>query len=94
MFSVPARNILSYGPDENKVAKFSRQHFKKISGTLMNQRINADPKSFKFKSSIADNANNAGIANITIVVTLKYLESDSHLPKKTFLFVLTIALQK
>ena len=50
----------------------------------MNQRITADPKSLKFKSSIADNANNAGIANVKIVVTLKYLKSDSHLPKKTF----------
>ena len=30
----------------------------------MNQRITADPKSLKFKSSIADNANNAGIANV------------------------------
>ena len=51
----------------------------------MNQRITADPKSFKFKSSIADNANNAGISNVKIVVTLKYLKSDSYLPKKTFL---------
>ena len=50
----------------------------------MNQRITADPKSLKFKSSIADNANNAGIANVKIVVTLKYLKSDSQLPKKTF----------
>ena len=50
----------------------------------MNQRITADPKSFKFKWSIADNANNAGISNVKIVVTLKYLKSDSHLPKNTF----------
>ena len=53
----------------------------------MNQRITADPKSFKFKSSIADNANNAGISNVKIVVTLKYLKSDSYLPKKTFFYL-------
>ena len=50
----------------------------------MNQRITADPKSLKFKSSIADNTNNSGIANVKIVLTLKYLNPDSHLAKKTF----------
>ena len=30
-----------------------------------------DSKSFKFKLSITDNTNNAGIANVKIVVTIK-----------------------
>ena len=34
-----------------------------------------DSKSFKFKSSITDNTNNAGIANVKITVPLKYLSN-------------------
>ena len=34
-----------------------------------------DSKSFKFKSSITDNTNNDGIANVQIVLSLKYLSN-------------------
>ena len=34
-----------------------------------------DSELFKFKSSITDNTNNAGIANVKIVVPLKYLSN-------------------
>ena len=44
----------------------------------MNQRITADPKSFKFKSSIADNANNAGISNVKIAITLAQVKASDN----------------
>ena len=41
----------------------------------------ADSKSFKFKSSITNNTNNAGIANVKIIVPLKYLSNFWRTPE-------------
>ena len=41
----------------------------------------ADSKSFKFKSSITNNTNNAGIANVKIIVPLKHLSNFWRTPE-------------
>ena len=59
------------------------ENYAKISASLW-QYCNDEPNenitdfiAFKFKSSITDNANNAGIANVKIVVSLKFLSNFS-----------------
>ena len=56
--------------------EYSGNYVKKVASCRDETDDNiTDCKSFKFKSSITDNSNNAGVANVNIVATLKYLSN-------------------
>ena len=67
---MPMYNSLEYSENYAKISASLWQYCRdEPDGKI------ADSISFKFKSSITDNTNNAGIANVNIVVPLKYLSN-------------------
>ena len=65
---MPMYNLLDYSENYTKTSASSWQYCRDESDPNI-----TDSKSFKSKSSITDNANNAGITNVKIVVTLSCL---------------------
>ena len=56
--------------------EYSGNYAKKVASCRDETDDNiTDCKSFKFKSSITDNSNNAGVPNVNIVAPLKYLSN-------------------
>ena len=67
---MPMYNLLEYNGNYAKASASLSQYCRDDPDDNI-----TDSKSFKFKSSITDNTNNAGIANAKIVVPLKYLNN-------------------
>ena len=68
---MPMYNLLEHSDNYAKTSASLWQYCK--DETEVDDITNS--KSFKFKSSITDNPNNDGIANVKIVVPLKYLSN-------------------
>ena len=64
---MPMYNVLEYSENYAKTSASLRQCCRDKPDDNI-----TDSKSFKFKSSITDNSNSAGIANVKIVFPLKY----------------------